>query len=108
MQELDLPTWTSWAPLSDSTTRLTGSIAKYFVDFDAVSVVIPGATKVEQVETNAGVSDLQKVSYVIHSDLATLYREEIAKSVRGAYLVFSGSFRASDEIFFDLRIANSS
>ncbi len=58
---------------------------RWILDFDAVSVVIPGASKVEQVKTNAGVSDLPKLSDEIHNDLATLYREEIAESVRGAY-----------------------
>ena len=55
-------------------------------------------------KANAGVSDLPKLSDAIHNDLATLYREEIAKSVRGGYqppIWFSAvpSFRASDVIF---------
>ena len=33
MEELDLPTWTSWSPLSDSTNRLKGQIALYFFYF---------------------------------------------------------------------------
>ena len=74
--------------------------------------MILGATKVEQVKTNAGVSDLPKLGDVIHSDLETLQREEIAKKrsrcLLAACLVFTGTFRASDKIFYDLRIANPS
>ena len=71
--------------MKPASMSLTEMALRWILEFDAVSVVIPGATKVEQVKTNAGVSGLPKLSDVIHSDLATLYREEIAKSVRGAY-----------------------
>jgi len=71
--------------LKPASISMTEMALRWILDFDAVSVVIPGATKVEQVKTNAGVSDLPELSDKIHSDLATLYREEIAESVRGAY-----------------------
>lgn len=71
--------------MKPASISMTEMALRWILDFDAVSVVIPGATKVDQVKTNAGVSELPRLNEEIHRDLEKLYREEIADSVRGAY-----------------------
>ncbi len=58
---------------------------RWILDFDAVSVVIPGATKPEQAVSNAAVSDLPSLSSEIHQSLSDLYQNEIHEEVRGVY-----------------------
>ncbi len=58
---------------------------RWILDFEAVSVVIPGATRVEQARGNARVSELPPLSADIHERLRALYREKIESSVRGRY-----------------------
>lgn len=58
---------------------------RWILDFDAVSVVIPGATRIEQIAGNANVSKIPRLSNELHHQLRALYDEEIAQNVRGAY-----------------------
>ncbi|MEM9160197.1 MAG: aldo/keto reductase [Verrucomicrobiota bacterium] len=58
---------------------------RWIVDHDAVSVVIPGASKISQAIGNAEVSDLPPLSEDTHAALRKLYREEIHGEVRGVY-----------------------
>ncbi len=71
--------------MKPASLSLTEMALRWILDFDAVSVVIPGATRIEQVKTNAGVSELPELSEEVHRKLKTLYQDEIANCVRGAY-----------------------
>lgn len=58
---------------------------RWILDHDAVSAVIPGATKLEQVQGNAESSGLKPLGSTMHRQLRDLYDQEIAPSIRGAY-----------------------
>ena len=58
---------------------------RWILDFDAVTTVIPGATRIEQAEGNARVSSLPALGDSLHADLKALYGSEIQSLVRGIY-----------------------
>lgn len=58
---------------------------RWCLDFDAVTTVIPGASRVEQVQQNAIPADLSPVSREIHGKLAEFYRSHVAQHIRGSY-----------------------
>jgi aryl-alcohol dehydrogenase-like predicted oxidoreductase len=58
---------------------------RWILDFDAVSVVIPGASKVEQARGNARVSDLPPLPAELHERLSRFYGERVHAAIRGPY-----------------------
>lgn len=58
---------------------------RWILDYDAVSVVIPGASSLEQARENASVSRLPKLSEPLHERLAHYYRTQVAPFIRGPY-----------------------
>jgi aryl-alcohol dehydrogenase-like predicted oxidoreductase len=58
---------------------------RWILDYDAVTTVIPGATRVAQVQSNTRPSDLAPLDRGVHEELARIYREEIAPHIRGPY-----------------------
>ena len=58
---------------------------RWILDFDAVSVVIPGSKKPGQVQANAAVSNLQPLSAELHKQLREFYDIEVAVHIRGPY-----------------------
>lgn len=58
---------------------------RWCLDFDAVSVVIPGAKNPEQAQANAAASDLPPLSSQLHERLRTFYSQEVKEHIRGAY-----------------------
>lgn len=58
---------------------------RWILDFDAISVVIPGASKLSQVEGNTSASDLPPLSTELHQKLKNLYNEKIKQHIRGVY-----------------------
>ena len=58
---------------------------RWILDHDAVSVVIPGASRVEQAISNAAVSDLGPLSDELHQKLSEFYAREVAEHIRGPY-----------------------
>ncbi|HEX4946791.1 MAG TPA: aldo/keto reductase [Blastocatellia bacterium] len=58
---------------------------RWILDFDAVTVVIPGATKSEQVVDNAAVSDLPPLDEEMHEQLRAFYAVNVAEKIRGPY-----------------------
>jgi len=58
---------------------------RWILDHDAVSVVIPGASRTEQVVSNCDVSDLAPLSEELHRTLEDLYNAEIHEHIRGPY-----------------------
>ena len=58
---------------------------RWIIDHDAVSVVIPGASKVSQARNNAAVSELPELGEALHAALKDLYQNNIHEHVRGVY-----------------------
>lgn len=58
---------------------------RWILDFDAVSTVIPGASKVSQAEGNATASKLDSLSPETHLALADFYDSKIKEHIRGPY-----------------------
>jgi len=58
---------------------------RWILDFDAVSTIIPGATKPEQVLRNARPSALPALGADIHDKLRAYYTDHVAQHIRGPY-----------------------
>ncbi|QPJ62895.1 MAG: aldo/keto reductase [Candidatus Nitronauta litoralis] len=58
---------------------------RYILDFDAVSVIIPGARRPEQVQENVSASRMPKLGTRMHLDLHKYYLREVADHIRGPY-----------------------
>jgi aryl-alcohol dehydrogenase-like predicted oxidoreductase len=58
---------------------------RWLLDHDAVSTVIPGASKLEQADSNAAASALPSLSPAQHRALRDLYDKDIAPTIRGPY-----------------------
>jgi aryl-alcohol dehydrogenase-like predicted oxidoreductase len=58
---------------------------RWLLDHDAVSTVIPGASKLEQADSNAAASALPSLSPAQHRALRDLYDKDVASTIRGPY-----------------------
>ena len=58
---------------------------RWILDHDAVSVVIPGASRPQQAKDNAAISALPPLSASLHKKLETFYTEKVAQHIRGPY-----------------------
>jgi aryl-alcohol dehydrogenase-like predicted oxidoreductase len=58
---------------------------RWILDFPAVSVVIPGASRPQQAKENAEISNLPPLSKELHQKLKSFYHEQVAAYVRGPY-----------------------
>ena len=58
---------------------------RWILDHPAVSVVIPGASRPEQVHGNVSASDLPPLPQELHTALAQVYREHVRDFIRGPY-----------------------
>ena len=58
---------------------------RWILDYDAVTTIIPGASRPDQADDNAAVSDVVPLSLEVHADLERFYREQVAGHIRGAY-----------------------
>jgi aryl-alcohol dehydrogenase-like predicted oxidoreductase len=58
---------------------------RFCLDFEAVSVVIPGARRVQQVLENAGASERPPLDPALHAWLREFYTREVSPHVRGPY-----------------------
>ena len=58
---------------------------RWILDFDAVSVIIPGASNPVQARANASASDLPPLGKELHARLKTFYQTEVATHIRGRY-----------------------
>jgi aryl-alcohol dehydrogenase-like predicted oxidoreductase len=58
---------------------------RWILDHDAVTTVIPGASKVSQVQSNVESSTLGALSPKAHEQLRTLYDQKIKPLIRGHY-----------------------
>ncbi|WP_207533800.1 aldo/keto reductase [Desertivirga arenae] len=58
---------------------------RWILDHPEVTTVIPGATKVSQVESNVASSDLPSLPQEMHEQLKDLYQKNIRSSIRGRF-----------------------
>ncbi len=58
---------------------------RWILDHDAVSVVIPGASRAGQAVANAAVSDMPPLPPELHAKLGSFYASEVAEHIRGPY-----------------------
>lgn len=56
---------------------------RWILDFDAVTTLIPGATRRDQVESNVSVSELPPLSESLHQQLSAFYHEHVESYIRG-------------------------
>lgn len=66
-------------------TSMAQMALRWCLDFDAVSVVIPGAKNPEQARANARASTLSPLGIELHTKLAEFYANEVAANIRGPY-----------------------
>jgi len=72
-------------PLVPAGWTLADLALRWCLDFDAVSVIIPGAKNPEQARGNARASSLPPLDQALHAALAKFYEREVAAHIRGAY-----------------------
>ena len=65
--------------------KMAQQALRWILDHDAVSVVIPGASSVEQAVSNAGASGLSPIDDAAHARLREFYTKHVAEHIRGAY-----------------------
>ncbi len=58
---------------------------RWILDFPAVTTIIPGASRVSQVESNVSASELAPLSETLHAELRSWYRNNVADNIRGPY-----------------------
>jgi aryl-alcohol dehydrogenase-like predicted oxidoreductase len=58
---------------------------RWVLDFPAVTTIITGATRKEQVEWNTAVSQLPPLSPELHQIQATFYQNKVTNYIRGPY-----------------------
>ncbi|NLW32414.1 MAG: aldo/keto reductase [Fibrobacter sp.] len=56
---------------------------RWILDHPEISVVIPGASKTSQVESNASASDLKPLGNNLHTILKSFYNEKVDQYIRG-------------------------
>jgi aryl-alcohol dehydrogenase-like predicted oxidoreductase len=64
---------------------MTEMALRWCLDFDAISVVIPGARNAEQARQNAAVSSLPPLPADTHAELREFYESHVADNIRGPY-----------------------
>ena len=72
-------------PLVPAGMTMARMAQRWILDHPAVSVVITGASRPEQVKENASVSGLPPLGSELHERLAVFYRERVADRIRGPY-----------------------
>lgn len=71
-----------WVPSGQTMAEFA---IRWCLDFDAVSVIIPGARNPEQARGNARPSGLPPLGKELHEWLASFYQSEVAPHIRGPY-----------------------
>ena len=58
---------------------------RWILDFPAVTTIIPGASRVSQVQSNVSSSELAPLPETLHAELRDWYRDQVADNIRGPY-----------------------
>ncbi len=72
-------------PLVPEGLTLTQMALRWCLDFEAVSVIIPGAKDPAQAKANAAIAALPPLSEALHTRLRTFHDTEVASFIRGPY-----------------------
>ena len=72
----------AWVPKNQTMAEFA---IRWILDHDAVTTVIPGASKPQQALANAKASDFSPLPADVHNQLRELYATHIAGSIRGPY-----------------------
>jgi aryl-alcohol dehydrogenase-like predicted oxidoreductase len=72
-------------PLVPEGMTMAQMAQRWILDFDAVSVVVTGASRADQVVANATSSTLPPLSRLLHEKLTRFYEEKVASHIRGPY-----------------------
>jgi aryl-alcohol dehydrogenase-like predicted oxidoreductase len=72
-------------PLVPAGMTMAQMAVRWILDHDAVSTVIPGATRPEQATANATASGLPPLSDELHEQLRAYYLDHVAPHIRGPY-----------------------
>ena len=72
-------------PLVPAGMTMAQFAQRWVLDFDAVSAIIPGATRPNQVLSNVSVSDLPPLSADLHNKLREIYKTAVKDHIRGPY-----------------------
>lgn len=72
-------------PLVPNGLTMAQMAQRWILDYDAVTVVIPGASRPDQAQANADVSNLPPLQPKLHATLQNFYDREVAAHVRGPY-----------------------
>ena len=72
-------------PLAPATLPMSALALRWCLDFQAVSVIIPGAKNPAQALANAQASELAPLSAERHVKLAAFYEHHVAAHIRGPY-----------------------
>jgi aryl-alcohol dehydrogenase-like predicted oxidoreductase len=72
-------------PMVPTNLTMTQMALRWCLDYDAISVIIPGAKNPQQAAANAAVSDLPPLSDEEHERLKAFYEDEVAAYIRGPY-----------------------
>jgi aryl-alcohol dehydrogenase-like predicted oxidoreductase len=72
-------------PLVPEGMTMAQMALRWCLDFEAVTVVIPGAKSPAQAMANAEVSGLPPLSSELHSRLREFYAREVSAHIRGPY-----------------------
>ncbi len=72
-------------PLVPAGATLAEFALRWCLDFDAVSVIIPGAKNPEQARGNARAASLAPLGSALHARLADFYASDVAAQIRGSY-----------------------
>lgn len=72
-------------PLVPQGLTMAQMAQRWILDHDAVSVIIPGASRAEQAIGNAAVSDLPPLADELHSQLRQFYQQQVIEHIRGPY-----------------------
>jgi len=72
-------------PLVPEGMAMAQMALRWILDFEAVTTIIPGASRAEQVRSNASASALPPLSPELHAQLSELYASRIEAHIRGPY-----------------------
>jgi aryl-alcohol dehydrogenase-like predicted oxidoreductase len=72
----------AWVPEGMTMAQMA---IRWTLDFEAVSVVIPGASSPQQARDNARTSEMESLSADLHDQLHTFYQDQVHDHIRGVY-----------------------
>ena len=72
-------------PLAPKQMTMAQWAMRWILDYDAVTVIIPGASRPEQAQQNAAVAELAPLGDEMHRRLAEFYEKLVKNHIRGPY-----------------------